>query len=85
MPEPLSDTHPEAEKYQISLLRRVSVAERFSMTRSLSRTVLRLSRRAISRANPTLSELEMELAVIAHFYGDELAELLRDYLERKER
>lgn len=79
----LTDTHPKAEEFQISLIRRASVAERLSRTRSLSRTVIQLSRRAILRANPKLTEQELNLVFVAHYYGNELAERLREYVNRK--
>lgn len=78
-----SDTHPDAEKFQISLIRSASVAERLLRARSLSSTVIELSRRAISRANPELSEQELNLVLTAHYYGKELVERLREYFRRK--
>ena len=83
MPKRLTDTHPKAEEFQISLLRRASVAERLSLTLSLSRTVIQLSRRAIARANPGLSEQELDIAFVEYHYGKDLAERLRNYLNRK--
>lgn len=83
MSKHLSDTDPKAEEFQISLLRRASVAERFSRTRSLSRTVIQLSRRAIARVNPTLSERERDILFVEYHYGSELATRLREYLKRK--
>jgi hypothetical protein len=79
----LADTHPKAEEFQISLIRRASVAERLSRTRSLSRTVIQLSRRAIARANPQLTEQELNLVFVAYYYGNELAERLHEYVNRK--
>ncbi|MHB9029338.1 MAG: hypothetical protein ACYC9O_11275 [Candidatus Latescibacterota bacterium] len=82
MPKPLSDTDPKAEEFQIALLRRATVAERFALTRSLSRTVMQLSRRAIARANPGLSEQELDILFVKYHYGDQLAEKLREYWNR---
>jgi hypothetical protein len=42
-----------------------------------------LSRRAIQRANPLLSEREVDLAFVANHYGESLAERLRSYMEHK--
>jgi hypothetical protein len=78
------DTAPEAEKVQIELIRKLSVAGRISIVRSLSQTVIYLSRRAIKRAKPFLSERELDIAFIANHYGEELAERLRLYLEHKQ-
>jgi hypothetical protein len=83
MPTQLSDTDPGVEKLQISLIRRASIATRISRTRSLSRTVIQLSRRAISRAHPGLCEEELGLAFVAYHYGEKLADSLRGYLNKK--
>lgn len=77
------DTTPEAEKKQIDLIRESSVSQRMSTVRSLSRTVIYLSRRAIRRARPSLTEREVDIAFVANHYGEELANRLRLYLERQ--
>ena len=77
------DTTPEAEKKQIDLIRKSSVPRRISIVRSLSKTVIYLSRRAIRRARPSLSEREVNIAFVANHYGEELAVRLRMYLERQ--
>jgi hypothetical protein len=78
------DTAPEAEKVQIELIRKSSTSRRISIVRSLSQTVIYLSRRAIKRTKPSLSERELDIAFVANQYGQELAERLRSYLERKQ-
>lgn len=80
MPDYPNDTHPEAEKVLISLIRKASIAERMSHVRSLSETVMYLSRRAIQRANPGMTELELDLAFIALHYGKPLADKVGEYL-----
>ncbi len=77
------DTHPSAEEVQLSLLRQATVSKRLSLMCSLSETTIQLSRRAISRANPTYSQLEVKLAFVAYHYNEELAERVRQYLERR--
>lgn len=77
------DTAPEAEKVQIELIRSANVSKRISIVRSLSQTTMYLSRRAIRRANPSLSEREVDLAFVAYHYGADLAERLRSYMESK--
>lgn len=83
MIEQSPDTAPQAEKVQIELIRQSSVARRISIVRSLSQTVMYLSRRAIQRANPSLSEREVDLAFVELHYGKDLAERLHSYMERK--
>lgn len=75
------DTTPEIEKKQIDLIRESSVSRRMSTVRSLSQTVIYLSRRAIRRARPSLTEREIDIAFVANHYGEKLAERLRLYLE----
>ena len=70
----LSDTSPEAEKVQIELIRRCSVAERFAKVRSLTARTFGLSKRAIARANPDLSPQELQIKFIELHYGKNLAD-----------
>ena len=77
------DTTPQAEKVQIELIRQSSVAKRISIVRSLSRTAMFLSRRAIRRANPSLGEREVDVLFVELHYGKDLAERLRSYMEHK--
>ncbi|MDL1982900.1 MAG: hypothetical protein LWX54_01690 [Deltaproteobacteria bacterium] len=77
------DTHPEAERVQIALIRKAGIARRIGIARSLSETAIKLSRRAISRANPQLSEQELNLVIVAHNYGSYIADRLVNYLKRK--
>lgn len=77
------DTSPDIEKIQISLIRKLSIAERISILRSLSQTVIQLSRRAIARANSELSEEELKGMFVEYHYGDELANRFRSYLGGK--
>ncbi len=76
------DTNLKTEKVLISLLRKASSAEKISLVRSLSQTVVQLSRRAIARRNKNLDEKELDVLFVAHNYGKDLAERLRKYLEK---
>lgn len=78
------DTAPQAEKVQIELIRESSVSRRVSIVRSLSQTIMYLSRRAIQRTNPFMSEREVDLAFVANHYGENLAERLRLYMEHEQ-
>jgi hypothetical protein len=79
----LSDTSPEAEKVQIELLRKLTVAERFAKVRALTARTVRLSKRAIARASPDLDPEELKLKFIELHYGRELARQVREYLENR--
>ncbi len=78
----LSDTSPEAEEFQLDLLRNMTVAERLGLVRSLTRTLVHLSRDRLARANPSLDDRQLDLLWVEQQYGQELADKLRDYLER---
>lgn len=78
------DTSLEAEKIQIELLRKATIYRRMSIVRSLSQTVMYLSRRAIKRANPSFTEREVDIAFVANHYGQDLAERLRIYLKQRD-
>ena len=58
------DTDPKIEKILISLLRQKSAAIKFPQIRSLSQTTMQLSKRAISRANPGLDEIQINLLIL---------------------
>ena len=76
----LTDTHPEAEKVQLELLRKKTPSERFALMRSLTAFVTGLSRRSLMQANPNISETELRIKVIELQYGKELAQRVRNYL-----
>ncbi len=77
------DTCEQAEKVQIELIRRATVAQRISTLRSLSQTAMFLSKRAIQRANPSFSKRQVDLKFVELHYGKNLAEKLQAYLESK--
>jgi len=77
------DTRPEMEKVYINLIRKASAGEKLAQVRSLSRTTLQLSRRAIKRANRELTEDEIDLLFVSHHYGEKLARGLKRYIDKK--
>ncbi len=79
----LSDTHVEAEKVWIEMLRRATPTERFAKMLSLTATTISLSRRAVAEANCDLSPEELNLKCVELFYGKELAERLGAYLKSR--
>ena len=79
----LSDTSPEAEKVQIELIRRCSVAERIARMRSLTAIGTRMSRQAIAEANPKLDAREVDLRWMELHYGRELADEYRAFLQER--
>lgn len=79
----LSDTSPEAEKVQIELLRKATVAQRLQKMQSLTATTINLSRRAVAGANPGLASRELDLKCVELFHGGELAAALGKYLSSR--
>lgn len=77
------DTHPEIEKVLILLIQNSSVAQRISKVRSLSESTIKLSRRAIMRANPGLDKTELDFKFISFHYGERLAALFREHMKSR--
>lgn len=78
------DTNPEVEKVLILLLRNLSTEEKLNRTLQFSTSIINLSKRAIARANPNLSEAERDILFVRFHYGDELADKLREFLKQKD-
>lgn len=75
-----NDTSPEAEGVQIELLRKAGPTRRFQLMLSLTQRAMELSRRAIARTNPGLSDFELKILYLEHCYGKELAEKVRTHM-----
>ncbi|MGA2060632.1 MAG: hypothetical protein ABSG67_09145 [Thermoguttaceae bacterium] len=77
----LSDTHPDAEKVQVELMRQASVADRVAIMRSLTNLSIRMSRQAIAEAHPEFNPREVALYWVELHYGKQLADELREYIK----
>ncbi len=77
------DTDPEAERAQLELLRRATVARRLQLALSLSSSVIGLARNAIRRGLPGAGEEEVGLRFVDLHYGPELAAELRRHLAER--
>lgn len=77
------DTHPEIEKIQISILKKKSISNKFSQVRSLSKTTMQLSKRAIARTNKNLNEDQINILFINYHYGEDLASRVEKYLNKR--
>jgi len=76
--KPLSrDTTPEAHEMHVTLLREAGPERRFGLLRSLTCSVVQMSRSAVQRAYPRLQEREAHLQWVAHVYGRDWAEFIR--------
>jgi hypothetical protein len=74
------DTHPEMERAQFEILRKMSVAQRVELGRGLTKIALRSARRAIEEDHPGAREDEIALIFIAQNYGQEIADNIRTHL-----
>lgn len=66
------DTHPDAHREQIRLLRAAGPTGRFQAARQLSGTVLDLARRRLRERMPDADSRELERALACQLYGERL-------------
>jgi hypothetical protein len=85
LPARPADTDPEAEARQIALLRGAGPSRRVGTALALSATVIALARRALGRAMPTASELDVRLRFVELHYGRDLADGVRRTLAGQRR
>ena len=67
------DTSADADRVQVELLRRATVARRFQLCQSLTATVVDASRRALRERMPGASDAEVLLRWVELNYGAALA------------
>ena len=79
----INDTSYEAQDIQIRLLRQASPARRVELVRSLSKSMIMLSRRGLSRRNRSLSSMDIDILFLDLIYGTDLAERVRRYLKKE--
>lgn len=72
-----SDTSLDAHRMQVELLRRASEARRFALCRSLTETVVSLSRRALREQMPDATEREILIRWVTMNDGEAQAEGVR--------
>ena len=77
--DPISDTPEAVAALQIEILRRAGAGVRIALAFSMSRMVCGLSRRAILRAHPGISDDDLSVRFVAAHYGSDLAEGLRSH------
>lgn len=74
------DTHPTIVEVQRELLRKAGIGRRAALLRSLSSTVIELSRRELRARRPMASETELAVEWVKRNYGADLAARLHRYL-----
>lgn len=79
-----SDTDPITERILIELIKKKNLKEKLRNTLSFSSHTIRLSKRAIKRANPGKSKLELDMLFLELHYGKPLADKVHTYLSNKD-
>ncbi len=79
------DTPFKIEEIQINLIRQSNIPKRIAMVQALTETTVRLSKNAISRANPQLSGQEINLLFCSFTYGENFADKVKEYIRRKKK
>ena len=74
------DTHPEAERRHIDLLRQAGLAKRLEMSARLTRSTFALSLRNLASQNPGWDEQRCRLELVEQLYGARLAQGVRSRL-----
>jgi hypothetical protein len=78
---PVAPKDDRAERKQIELLRAAGPGRRAALMRGVTTSVIEMARRAIARAQPGISERDVDLRFVELHYGRDLADKLRRYLE----
>jgi hypothetical protein len=78
------DTHPEAERVMIELIRRAPMSKRFRLVQSLTQSALWSSLHAWRERHREASEQEAAVQVVSTCYGAGLARCVQDALGRRE-
>jgi hypothetical protein len=79
------DTPSKIEEIQINLIRQSNIPKRIAMVQALTEITVRLSKKAILRANPQLSEQEINFLFCSFTYGENLANKIKEYIELKKK
>jgi hypothetical protein len=79
----LSDTHPDAERVQIQLLRDMTGEQRLNRSLDLTATLVSASRDYLTAQHPDWSEDEVKVKSVEIYYGKPLADGVRQRLLAK--
>lgn len=78
------DTHPDAERIMIELIRSSPVSKRFRLVQSLTQSTFWSTMHAWQARHREASEQEAALHVLSCFYGPGLAKLVQAALQRRD-
>ena len=71
-----------ADKIMLEKIRKMSTAERMTITRRLTARFMQRIRREIERQNPDRPKHDHDLIFVERLYGKKLADHLKEYFER---
>jgi hypothetical protein len=77
------DTPLQVENVQVNLLREAGAAKRFSITLSLTQKIIALSKQALKKANPGLSDNDLKILFVKNSYGISTAEKVKKRMIEK--
>lgn len=76
------DTHPDAERALIEVIRKASIAKRFQLVQSLTQSVCWSSIHSWLQSHPGAREQEAALQFVTCTYGAEMAQIIRVSLKQ---
>lgn len=65
----MDDTHPDARRVQIELLRKMGPERRAAIALGLSDSVVKMSQSGIARARPHMTDVERAILFVESTYG----------------
>ncbi|MFX0141605.1 MAG: hypothetical protein ACFFDN_48655 [Candidatus Hodarchaeota archaeon] len=77
------DTPLKIEEIQINLIRQSNIPNRIAIVQALTEITVRMSKKAILRANPQLSGQEINFLFCSFTYGENLANKIKEYVGQK--
>ena len=77
------DTDPVIERMQIEAMRQLQPGQRFQIACSLTRSAFALSWRNFQSLHKDLDQTSLRILWVRNLYGDDLANRLFTYLERR--
>lgn len=78
------DTSPEAERVQITILRKASVSQRFRRTASLNHLTMVAAQRYLQQKYRGITEQEAAFLSVEHTFGKVITQELREIAEERQ-
>ena len=81
--ERIESSYP-ADKIMLERIRKMSIAERLTITRRFTARFMKRTRTEIERQNPDRPKHDLDVIFVERLYGKKLADQLKEYFERIE-